>query len=275
VLTVFLNWDLLAVALSTAAAYAFLRRRSWLSGILLGLGVAAKFYPVLMVPPFAVDLWRRDDRAGAGRFLAGATVSWIAVNSVFMIAAPSGWANFYTFSSRRWIDTLTLAVIPCRILGKPACGGGHIQLVNAALFLAFVGVSASVWLTKARREPGFRRWTLAFPLLIAFLLTSKVYSPQYSLWLLPWFALVLPDLRLFVAFEVADVAVFLTTFSRAGPGGIGGVPDTVALTAVVVRAIVLLVCLIAYVRRAGLGADADTGAAIKQPARTVAVAGPS
>ena len=38
-----------------------------------------------------------------------------------------------------------------------------------------------------------------------FLLTNKVYSPQYSVWLLPLFALALPQLRLFIAFEIADL----------------------------------------------------------------------
>ncbi len=49
-----------------------------------------------------------------------------------------------------------------------------------------------------------------------FLLSNKVYSPQYGLWLLPWFALVLPRLRLFLAFAIADVAVFVTRFSWFG-----------------------------------------------------------
>ena len=39
-----------------------------------------------------------------------------------------------------------------------------------------------------------------------------MYSPQYSLWLLPWFALTMPNLRRFVAFEITDVAVFVTRF---------------------------------------------------------------
>ena len=50
-------------------------------------------------------------------------------------------------------------------------------------------------------------------LVAGFLLTNKVYSPQYGLWLLPWFALVFPDLRIFLAFEATEVAVFITRFS--------------------------------------------------------------
>ena len=73
-----------------------------------------------------------------------------------------------------------------------------------------------VWLWKQRREPDFARWSLAFPMLVLFLLSNKVYSPQYGLWLLPFFALGAVDLPTFVAFEAADVAVFVTRFSFFG-----------------------------------------------------------
>ncbi|MGH7419274.1 MAG: hypothetical protein ACREKB_15985, partial [Candidatus Rokuibacteriota bacterium] len=83
-----------------------------------------------------------------------------------------------------------------------------------------------------------------------FLLTNKVYSPQYGLWLLPWFALALPNLRLFAAFQAADVAVFLTRFSWFGRHtGIGGLPIGTFEIAVLVRAAVLVWCLAAWVRR--------------------------
>jgi hypothetical protein len=106
-----------------------------------------------------------------------------------------------------------------------------------------------VWVVKRRREATFPRWQLAFPLLIVFLLLSKVYSPQFSLWLLPWFALVERDVRRFVAFEIADVAVFLTRFWFFGDlAGVGGTPRWLFEAAVVVRAVVLIWVVVAWVR---------------------------
>jgi hypothetical protein len=88
---------------------------------------------------------------------------------------------------------------------------------------------------------------------VCFLLTNKVYSPQYGLWLLPVFALVLPDLKPFVAFAVADVAVFVTRFwfFEELSGG-SGTPQWMFEVAVGVRAIVLLWCVAAWLVR-----DAD------------------
>jgi hypothetical protein len=87
-------------------------------------------------------------------------------------------------------------------------GCTDVRLVNYGSAAIFGGLVILVWAWKTRRNPSFERWTLAFPVIALFLVTNKVYSPQYSLWLLPWFALALPSWRLFLAFEASDVAVF-------------------------------------------------------------------
>ena len=102
-----------------------------------------------------------------------------------------------------------------------------------------------------------RVWTFGFPLLVAFLLTSKVYSPQFGLWLLPWFALSLPDVRLWAAFQLADVAVFVTRFEFfARLEGVGeGLPQWPFDLAVVARAAVLILCVVVWARQ-GSGREA-------------------
>ena len=73
----FTNWDLLAVALATLGMWAWARRRPVLAGVLLGLGVAAKLYPVLILGAlFLLCL-----RAGRLRHLAADGGA----------AAPPGW----------------------------------------------------------------------------------------------------------------------------------------------------------------------------------------
>jgi hypothetical protein len=114
----------------------------------------------------------------------------------------------------------------------------------------FAAASILVYRLRRRVVPNFPRWTFGFALLVTFLLTNKVYSPQYGLWLLPWFALALPNLRLFAAFEAVDVAVFLTRFSWFGRyTGVGGLPIGAFEIAVLIRAAILVWCLVAWVRR--------------------------
>ena len=145
-----------------------------------------------------------------------------------------------------------------RIRGQSSCGWSS-NLLNWASLAAFAGLAMFLFWFRRWRDPDFLRWTFGFPLLVAFLLTNKVYSPQYSLWLLPWFALALPNPWLFGAFEAADVAVFVTRFSWFGRlshdrgefafGSYHGLPIGAFQVALVVRAAILIVCLGAWALR--------------------------
>jgi uncharacterized membrane protein len=244
----FLNWDLLVVAITTAATVAFLRRHDAGAGVLLGLGVATKLYPVLLLLPFALERRREGERSGAFRLLMWAAVTWAVINVPFMLLSFDRWGEVFRLNSSRPIDWGSVWYAACRtITGRVDCG--HVRLVNVASVVLFAALTMLIWRAKVAREPSVPRWTLAFPLLIVFLLTTKVYSPQYSLWLIPWFALVLPDLRLFLAFEAADVAVFVMEFSWLGRYFNGeGLPVWPLQVAVIVRAAVLVAVLAAYVR---------------------------
>jgi uncharacterized membrane protein len=244
----FMNWDLLAVAFATAATLAYLNRRDVWAGALLGLGAAAKIYPALLLLPFVLGRFR-DRQPDRGIHLAWAGAgAWVAVNLPFVLAAPKSWWEFFRFNAARPADWDSVWFIACnRITGNLYCG--NTRLINVASAVLFVAASVLLYRLRRRVVPDFPRWTFGFAILVAFLLTNKVYSPQYGLWLLPWFALVLPDLRLFAAFEAADVAVFLTRFSWFGRyTDVGGLPIGAFEVAVLVRAAILVWCLVAWVR---------------------------
>jgi len=244
-LQAFVNWDLLAIALATAATLAFFRRRDGWVGVLIGLGTAAKLYPAILLIPFAVDRLRgrQPDRAILLWWSAAAT--WIVVNAPFVATALQGWWEFFRFNGARQADWDSAWYLLCHRLSLCVPTG----LINISSIALLAGMTSWVWMTKRRREPDFPRWQLAFPVLILFLLLGKVYSPQFSLWLLPWLVLLLPGPRRFLAFEAADVAVFLTRFSFFGEmTGVGGLPQGVFEAAVLVRAGVLIWCVVAWVR---------------------------
>lgn len=244
----FMNWDLIAVALATAATLAYVNRRDVWSGVLLGLGAAAKAYPALLIVPFVLGRFK-ERQPDAGIHLSWAAAgAWLAVNLPFAISSPTSWWEFFRFNGKRPADWDSLWFIACnRITGNLYCG--HTLLINIASGFLFVGASILLYRLRRRILPDFPRWTAGFAILVAFLLTNKVYSPQYGLWLLPWFALVLPNLRLFLVFEAADAAVFLTRFSWFGRfSGFGGWPIGAFEIAVIVRAAILIWCVIAWVR---------------------------
>ena len=241
----YVNWDMFAAALAMAAALAFFGRRDRLAGILLGLGAAAKLYPALLVVPFVAERLRErePDRAlSLGYASAGA---WLAVNAPFAIVSPTAWSNFFRYNAGRPNDWDSLWMIACR--DASWCPSNRwVNFSSAALFVALV---IAVWGLKSLRHHDFPRWSLSFPIVVVFLLTSKVYSPQYGLWLLPLFALALPNMTLFIAFSIADVAVYLTRFRFFGDllGFDFGWPQWWFETAVVARAVVLVACVVAWV----------------------------
>jgi uncharacterized membrane protein len=243
------NWDLPAVALVAVAIVAFAARRDRWAGIALGLGAATKLYPILLVLPLSAERVR-ERRPDAGIALAWWAVgSWAAVNLPVALAAPGAWFTFFSYNSSRCPDFDSLWSVGMRVAGVDACG--HTTLVNLASGAAFIALAAALWSLKVARQPRTPRWAMGFAILVAFLLTNKVYSPQYGLWLLPWFALALPSLRAAIAFGLADVAVFVTRFrwflDLAAPGE--GVPRGAFEIAVVVRALVLVWCLGLWIRR--------------------------
>jgi uncharacterized membrane protein len=246
-----MNWDLLAVAFATAGTLAYLRRRDAWSGVLLGLGAATKVFPLLLLVAFVAGRFRGKEPDRAIRLAWAAAGTWIAVNLPFALAAPAGWWEFFRYNAARVADWDSLWYIACERTTGQTCA--NTRLIKVASLVMFVGWVAVVWVVKARRDPGFPRWTLAFPILVLFLLTNKVYSPQFSVWLLPWFALAFPNLGWFVAFEIADVAVFVTRFSWFGQivgtdDGLAGLPLGAFELSVAVRAAILVLCVIGWVR---------------------------
>ncbi|MEX2421977.1 MAG: glycosyltransferase 87 family protein, partial [Actinomycetota bacterium] len=225
------------------------KREEW-SGVSLGLGAAAKLYPALLVLPLFLQGLRDRQPDRSVRILWWSFGTWLAVNLPFAIVAPQGWIEFYRFNGERPADFDSLWYIAA---DRWSFAAFEIRTINIASAALFVGGLALVWWIKARLRPGFPPWTLGFPILVVFLLTNKVYSPQYGLWLLPWFALTIPSLRIFALFEVVDVAVFLTRFRFFGDyvGEPWGWPESWFQIAVLVRAAVLVVALVSWIRAEG------------------------
>jgi uncharacterized membrane protein len=265
----FMNWDLFAVALATGALVAFARRHDGLAGVLLGLGAAAKFYPAMLLLPLIAHRLRNREPDAAIRLGWATAGTWLLANALFAIASPSSWSTFFRFNSARPADWDSLWYIGCTHFDPTPAICRNTPQINAASLALFASTFLLVWAWKRRREPDFARWSLAFPMLVLFLLSNKVYSPQYGLWLLPFFALGAVDLRTFVAFEAVDIAVFVTRFSYFGElTGVGGLPFGAFEIAIVVRTLILVWSVVAWVRRPSvelpeleaIPADAPVGA---------------
>jgi uncharacterized membrane protein len=204
-LTATINWDLLAVALTAAAMLMWSRRRSLAFGVLLGLATAAKLYPVLLLGPLLVLCWRAGRWRDFGRALAGAVVAWLLVNVPVMAFASDGWWQFYRFSHDRGVDFGSFWLIWAQNSSSPPSTDFVNTVATLLVVLCFLGIAALALF--APRRPRFAQ--LAFLVVAAFILTNKVYSPQYVLWLVPLAVLARPKWRDFLIWQACEVTYFL------------------------------------------------------------------
>ncbi len=213
VLYAFHNWDLLAVGLTCFAMLAFVRRSYGWAGVLLGLGAATKLYPAFLLPAFGLAAWRSDRRNAAllgGTFVAGAAI----LNVPLMLANFDGWKHPWEFQSSRGPNFETSWFMLQRhfATGSSFWTTSYASVVNWISGAAFA-VGAGVLLALEARRERVRPFALSFGIVVLFLLTAKVFSPQYALWLLPFFAVLRLPWWSFAAFAATDAAVWIAVSS--------------------------------------------------------------
>ncbi|MGH3318677.1 MAG: glycosyltransferase family 87 protein [Streptosporangiaceae bacterium] len=247
-LAAFINWDLLAAALTAVAMLAWARERPVAAGVLLGLATATKFYPVLLLGPLFILCLRARRLRSFASALAGTAVAWLVVNLPVYIASPDAWAHFYAFSGQRGADWGSVWYA-LELVGAGVPGGlGTLNIVGAACFLACCLAIAALGLAAPRRP---RLPQLVFLTLAAFLLTNKVWSPQYVIWLLPLVVLVRPRLPAYLTWQTAVVGYFFAIWSYllgVVQHGHGGLDPTLYATAVFARAgaVLLLAAVVVW-----------------------------
>jgi uncharacterized membrane protein len=207
ILNAFVNWDLIALALMTLGIAAWAARRQVWAGVFLGLAVAAKFYPLVVFGPLLLLCLRAGRLREFGKTLAATALAWLAVNLPVMIVAPSGWAYFYTFSKDRGADWGSIWYM-FEHFSLPVLGNFQVSALNdmSAAFFAATCVAIAVLALAAPRRP--RLPQLCFLVLAAFLMTNKVWSPQYVIWLVPLAVLARPRLWPYLLWQLAEVAYF-------------------------------------------------------------------
>ena len=228
---------------------AWARERPVAAGVLLGLAAATKLYPLLLLGPLLVLCLRagRCASSGCDRRLGGARLA--RRQRARHARRGESWARFYVFTRERGAGFSSIWYV----LGQHGLGIESASMLNllasGLLVLCCTGIA---WLgLAAPRRP--RLAQLAFLVVAAFLLTNKVYSPQYVLWLLPLAAMARPrwrDYLIWTGGEVihfAGIWLFLAGFPNdgnalralsAGPYGwtvAAHVAGTLWLVAVVVR----------------------------------------
>ncbi|WP_374727463.1 glycosyltransferase family 87 protein [Haloactinomyces albus] len=234
VLYAFHNWDLAVVACATAAVFTVHRRaggslrgRSVFAAVLLGLGAAFKVYPGMFVLPLLLyvltggrggaelpaGVRRFDVRGAAG--VAGASMATVAaVNLPFALVGFEGWRASFEFQAQRRVDLSTNSIWywGFRPYSDTEAFQQIVGVVSPLLVLASFALACLLGWRRRARTGTFPWIQVSAAMLCGFLLLHKVHSPQYTLWLLPFFALVSVRWGWIVAYLVADAMMGIGIF---------------------------------------------------------------
>ena len=249
----FTNFDTLATAFAATGMLAWARRKPVLAGVLLGLGGAAKLYPLFLLGPLLLLCWRAGKMRAGLLATVSAAVTWAAVNWPIYYLFPAGWREFFRLNTERGVDPDSLYNVVAQFTGwkgfdpglLPNQAPSVLNTVSGVLFgLCCLGVAYLA--LAARTRP--RVAQLGFLVVAAFLLTNKVWSPQYSLWLVPLAVLAVPRWKALLVWMTLDALVWVPRmFFYLGPDN-KGLPIDWFLGAVVLRDLAVIGLCVLVVR---------------------------
>lgn len=251
VLYAFHNWDLLAVSAAVWGLVSLQKSRTATAGAALAAGASAKLFPVFLMPGVVLARWAQGDRSGARRAMLAFGVTYAAINIPWILASggpgriptpaltgvdlrrtgTNGWLEVWRFHADRYPDYWTVWYWIAKYGRKLNPGSwweagfpGYRNFVNlAGLVLFAVGSLWLLWLGWRRRPPhavdgipdpegGYPATAVGMGIIALFLLTSKVYSPQYALWMAPFLVMLDIPWRAVLAYLAAEVAVLVSGF---------------------------------------------------------------
>ena len=198
------NVDFLCVFLIMAAYYLFVEEEYYLSAAILALGTSIKVFPIFLAPLFFFSAPRKVRFGSVASFI----FVWLLFNVPFMVRNWEAWvfpfewqinenfAKSATDGSYWWIFHKYLGF-----------GGKLIGRLSLILFggLYFYFVKRYKHLSLTRK---------CAIVMFLFLLTDRINSPQYNLYLLPFLAVAdyKVDLRFFYLAEIPNVIYVMFMF---------------------------------------------------------------
>jgi uncharacterized membrane protein len=233
---------------------AWARRRPAFAGALIGIGVALKLYPLLLFVPLVILGLRTGRMREVGKTALATAATWLVVNLPILVLYPRGWAEFFVLNTRRGDDMDSLYNVVKSFTGwrgfDPVLGFWQppsvLNGVSAALFVVCCAAIGYIGLT-AKQRP--RLAQLAFLVVAAFLLTNKVWSPQYSLWLVPLAALALPHRRILLAWMTIDALVWVPRMMFLHGVQNMGLPEQAFTTVVLLRDLAVMALCALVIRQ--------------------------
>jgi uncharacterized membrane protein len=244
--SMYINWDLWAIATMLLAIYWFDRKAEIASAVALGIAVSTKFLPIFLLIPIAIIFFRQERITQFFKYLVFTFVTFALINLPVALTTPEGWWRFYDLNLNRGSDWGSIWYALSN-LGLDLTHQNYLSVLCLLIGLT----SLIIFLLQLRTIPTLAH-TALFVMIIV-MAVSKVYSPQYVLWLTPLAVIALIDKRELTVFwfwQGAEVAYHLAIWQHLAQvtGAKFGLPVVAYSVITVVRigaSILLLVRLAA------------------------------
>ena len=191
--SLYINWDLWAIAAMMLAIYWFDRKQGYASAFALGIAISTKFLPIFLLIPIALIYFRREDLLKFVRYLAIVVTTFVAINLPVALTTFDGWWRFYSLNLNRGSDWGSLWYA----LSNLGLNLTHQNYLSVLLLLIAITLFSLFFL---QTVDVLKLAHVALFIMVTVMAVSKVYSPQYVLWLVPLAVIALIDKR--------DVAIF-------------------------------------------------------------------
>ena len=199
--SLFINWDLWAIATMMLAIYWFDRKQFLYSALLLGVSISTKFLPIFLLIPIVFIFWREQKIKEAIKYVEITFGIWLAINLPFAVTTPTGWWRFYKLNLDRGPDWGSIW------LALQQLGINFTNLNWLSILLLLIALTTiAILLFEIKYTPSLT--SVAFFVIAAVMLASKVYSPQYVLWLTPLAVIALTntkDLHAFWVWQTTEI----------------------------------------------------------------------
>jgi hypothetical protein len=243
--SLFINWDLWAIATMMLAIYWFDRKQFTYSALLMGVSISTKFLPVFLLIPIVFIFWRDNKIKEAIKYIAIAFGIWLAINLPFAVTTPTGWWRFYKLNLERGPDwgSFWLAL---QQLGINLANLNYLSI----LLLLIALTTIAILLFEIKYTPSLA--SVSFFVLASVMLASKVYSPQYVLWLTPLAVIALTnkkDLHAFWVWQATELIYHIAIWQHLAQVtdakfGLGPIPFAI-LTLVRIGGTIYLMAVLA------------------------------
>lgn len=251
--SLYINWDLWAIAAMMLAIYWFDRKQDYASAFALGIAISTKFLPIFLLIPIALIYFRREDLLKFVKYSAVVVATFVAINLPVALTTFDGWWRFYSLNLNRGSDWGSLWYA----LSNLSLDLTHQNYLSVLLLLIAITLFSLFFL---QTVDVLKLAHVAFFIMVAVMAVNKVYSPQYVLWLVPLAVIALidkRDLAIFWFWQGAEVLYHLAIWQHLASvtGAKFGLPVVAYSVITLIRigaSIALVVRLAARHRKSGV-----------------------